>query len=451
MHQKTILKQIKFKGQGLHTGVSTNLLIKPSLKANTGIIFKYFNDQDYIDIKAEINNISSSSRCTSLISNCKNYKIYTVEHILSALYGLDIDNAIIEIDNIEVPILDGSSKMYVEKLQSVGIKEFNEMKEYCIIRDTIKIKGENDSFIEIKPYDGFKITFEIDFQNNKNIGKQQFTFDASDDYYKEISLSRTFCTFDEIVTLKKQNLVKGGNFENSIVYSSNEMNLESIKNFNNANDEKIVESIEPNKKTINNKKLYYENEAVRHKILDLIGDLALLGQNIKGHIFSYKGGHDLNSKLVKEISNIKEEVMYSKEDIKKVIPHREPFLLIDEIINVIDGKFVHAVKNISEDDIYLGGHFPGRPVMPGVLIIECLAQASCFLSMTTIKDYKKKLMLLSVIKKAKFLKQVIPGDRLELKVNLVKFKLNNAIISGEAIVNDKIVAKADWMATVVNR
>ena len=182
-----------------------------------------------------------------------------------------------------------------------------------------------------------------------------------------------------------------------------------------------------------------------------MGDLALLGKNIKGHIFSYKGGHSLNSELVKKISQIKEKCLFNKKDIEKVIPHRDPFLLIDEIINVDDGKYVHAVKYVKDEDIYLGGHFPGRPVMPGVLIIECLAQASCFLSMTAIQDYKKKLMLLSVIKKAKFLKQVIPGDKLVLKVNLIKFKLNNAIISGEATVNNEVVAKAEWMATVVDR
>ena len=453
MYQKTIAKEVKFSGNGLHTGEFTNLLLKPSMP-NTGIIFRFHKNDNTYDIEANINNLFSTNRGTTLVSSANNnYKIFTTEHLLSALYSLEIDNLIIEIDNIEVPILDGSSKKYITQINNVGIKTFKDKKDYLVIDKEITINGNDNSFIKILPYNGFKITLEINFEN-KNIGNQKFTLDSLEDYQKEISSSRTFCTFDEIVYLKKQNLAKGGNFDNSIVYSSDKISISEIKEFNKKNKLRIIESINENKVTINNKKLLYTDEAVRHKILDLIGDLALLGKQIKGHIISYKGGHYLNTELVKSIfklSKMKKKCLYNKEEIKKVLPHRDPFLLIDEIIDIEDGNYVHAIKYVKENEMFLEGHFPKQPIVPGVLIIECLAQASCFLSMSAIKDYENKLMLLSVIKKAKFIKKVIPGDKLELKVNLIKFKLNNAIIKGEAIVNNNTVAIAEWMATVVNR
>ena len=453
MYQSTIAKEIKFEGIGLHTGVYTKVKIIPA-ESNMGIVFKYLHNKDNYEIKADIDQVVGTKRGTTLGLN--NEKIYTVEHILSALYGMEIDNAIIKIDNIELPILDGSTYEYVKKIKEVGIKKLNDKKNYLIIKDKIEV-NQGNSKLTILPYNGFKISYSLDY-NNKSIGKQNFILESLDNYKNEISKSRTFCTFSEIKNLQNEGLAKGGNLNNAIIYADDNTTIDKIKKFNETSSIKIEEpnSIN-NSKNLNNKKLLYDNEAVRHKILDLIGDLSLVGKNIKGHIISNKGGHSLNIKLVKKIKSIylkienMKKITYNKKEIEEIIPHRDPFLLIDKIVDGELGKYVCAVKYVNEDEEYFKGHFPGNPILPGVLIIECMAQASCFLSLTTVVNPEKKLMLLSVIKSAKFIKKVVPGDELLLKVNLIKFKLRNALLKGVAYVNDEIVAEAEWMATVVDK
>ena len=445
MYQRTIAQEVEFEGIGLHTGVYTKLKIVPS--ENKGILFRLNKH----DIKANIDNLCEASKRGTTLS-CNGEKIYTVEHILSALYGLGIDNAIIEADNIEIPILDGSSKEYVKKILSAGIRILDKKRENLVIKKQIEIKHE-DSTIGIYPYDGLKITFEIDF-DNKNIGRQKFTLESLEDYKDEISHSRTFCTFDEIVELKKMGLIIGGNLNNAIIYTDDNLSIKKIKDFNTSNSFEIEESLEKHKNNINNRKLLFNNEAVRHKILDLIGDLALLGKDIKGHIISYKGGHAMNTQFVNKIKSSylnNNNIKYTREEIEQIIPHRDPFLLIDEIVDFRQGEYVHAIKYVNEKESYFQGHFPGNPVLPGVLIIECMAQASCFLSLSTVDDPDNKLMLLSVIKNAKFFKKVVPGDILSLEVTLLKFKMNNALIKGVGSVDGKKVAESEWMATVVNK
>ena len=448
--QKTINSLITFSGVGLHTGVKTNVCIKPAFE-NTGIIFK--NISDSYDIEAKIDNVISTDRGTVLSKN--NNKIYTIEHLLSALKSYEIDNAIIELDNIEVPIMDGSCKDFIEKIESVGIKELEGQKEFIKINKTIEIKDSNtDSFIRIEPYDGFKVTCEIDFDNS-SIGHQEYSLESLDLYNDSVSKCRTFCTFNEISIMKDKGLIKGGNLDNALVFTNNNINDDDIIEFNKNNSIKIPIS-KKNQKLLNNKKLFFDNECARHKVLDLIGDISLLGNPIQGHIISYKGGHSLNVKLAKKIKSIylnnKTNLFYyNKHEIKSIIPHRDPFLLIDEIIGGEMGKYVFAAKNVDENESYFKGHFPGDPIMPGVLIIECMAQTSCFLSLSNVNQPEEKLMLLTSIRKARFVSKVKPGDRMILRVELIKYKLRNAIIKGEAYVNNKIVATAEWMATVVNR
>jgi len=446
-YQKTLEKSIRFEGIGLHTGVNSEISINPA-EPNTGIIFRDKNNQENI-IKAHIDNVSSTSRGTTLSSG--NFKIYTVEHLLSALYALGIDNAYIDIDNIEIPILDGSAIDYYDSIKSSGIKIFNEKKSQLTIKEKIEVNNKKSS-LTILPYDGFKITFEINFKNS-TIGKQKFVLESLDDYKKNICSSRTFCTFGEIVDLKRNKLALGGNLDNAIIYLDKEISDDTINTFNEISLEKIDKN-SIGTKTLKDKPLIFQDEAVRHKILDLIGDISLIGKDIKGHIISDKGGHYLNIELVKKINLLysdNNEFTFNKEEIEKIIPHRDPFLLIDEIIDGELGKYVCAVKYVNEDESYFKGHFPGNPIMPGVLIIECMAQTSCFLSLKTVGSSEDKLMLLSVIKSSRFLKKVIPGDKLFIKVELLKFRLNNALIKGTAMVNNELVAEAEWMATVVNK
>ena len=446
MYQFTILNSVEFEGVGLHSGLQSKIVIKPAA-ADEGIIFRNYDSPD-VEVKANIDNVTSTKRGTTIESN--NFRVHTIEHILSALHALRIDNAIIEIKGNEVPILDGSTKYFYKEIKSVGVKELATKKEYIVIEDKIEISN-NDSKISVLPYDGFKITCEIDFKNS-SIGKQSFILSSLNDYEHEISESRTFCTFNEIVGLQNSGLALGGNLDNAIIYMDNNVTTASIEKFNNNSEIKIKEDISLLNNNINCKELIFNNEAVRHKVLDLIGDISLLGKNIKGHFISYKGGHEINIQLMKKINSIYcNKIKYNKKEIENIIPHRDPFLLIDAIIDVKDGKYVHALKFVDEKEEYFKGHFPGEPIMPGVLIVECLAQASCFLSMSTVDNPSDKLMLLSVIKSAKFMKKVVPGDELSLEVYLLKYKLRNALIRGVASVNGKAVAEAEWMATVVNK
>ena len=448
MYQLTVANNIEFNGIGLHTGQKSKIIIKPSLE-NTGIIFKKKDDLS-VGIKAIVDNVSTTKRGTTISS--ETYDIHTVEHVLSALYALSIDNAIIEIDGNEIPILDGSTKEFYEKIKFVGTKQLNIEKEFIVIKEKVEVCN-NDSKITVLPYDGFKITFEIDFENS-SIGKQSFVLTSLDEYEKQISESRTFCTFNEIVGLQDSGLALGGNLDNAIIYIDNNINSDDLKNFkekNRINTNEDFNTIK-NSNNLNNKKLVFENEAVRHKILDLIGDMSLLGKNIKGHFISYKGGHELNIQLVKKIQSLySNKVIFNKKQVENIIPHRDPFLLIDEIVDIEEGKYVKAVKYVNESEDYFRGHFPGEPMMPGVLIVECLAQASCFLSMSTVDNPSDKLMLLSVIKSAKFMKKVVPGDKLFLEVHLLKYKLRNALIKGVASVSGEVVAESEWMATVVKK
>ena len=451
MLQKTINKSISLSGIGLHTGKNSNIIIKPSYD-NTGIIFK--NVKDSYAIIADVNNVLSTNRGTTLYNN-NNNKIYTIEHLLSALNSFGIDNVIIEMDSIEVPIMDGSCKDFVEEIKNVGIKELNAEKEYINIDKIIEIKDDNsDTYIKVEPYDGFKVTCEIEFANS-SIGHQKYSLESLDLYNNEVSKCRTFCTFNEISYMQDKGLIKGGNLDNALIFNNNNSNDDIIE-FNKKNSIEIPLP-KSNQKLLNNKELLYDNECARHKVLDLIGDIALLGKPIRGHIISYKAGHSQNIELAKKINStyIKNKTnntfYYNKEEIKSIIPHRDPFLLIDEIIGGEMGKYVFAVKNVSKKEEYFKGHFPGNPIMPGVLIIECMAQTSCFLSLSNVDEPDQKLMLLTSIRKARFMNKVKPGDRMILRVELIKYKMRNAIIKGEAYVNNKIVATAEWMATVVNR
>ena len=449
-YQRTLKKTINFEGVGLHTGVMTRMSLFPS-EPNTGIIFKRVDLENPVYIKADLDNVIALNRGTSIGKD--NVEIHTVEHILSSLNGLGVDNVLIEIDNSEVPICDGSSQMFCNEIINAGIEKFDIEKKYYEVKSEISYHDDStNSYIKIKPYNGFKVSCEIDF-NIESIGSQFYEFDGLDNYLNEISKSRTFCTFDEISKLQESNLALGGSLNNALIFSDNSITIDKIKSFNTKFNLDVNESIEDNNVTIANKKLYFENEPARHKALDLIGDFALLG-NLKGHVISFKGGHRSNIKILKKVKKQIESnnnFKFNKEQIKEIIPHRDPFLLIDEIIDGVDGDYVCALKYVNKNEHYFKGHFPNKPMMPGVLIIECMAQTSCFLDMKNTHNRNKKLMLLSVVKSAKFLHKVLPGDKLHIKTKLLKYKLGTARVRGIARVNNKIVAEAEWMATMVER
>ena len=447
-YQRTIKSSVKFSGVGLHTGKFTNIKLLP-LEENKGIIFKKKTENNIVDIKAHFKNVCETNRGTT-IGNGKE-KIHTVEHLLAAIYAHGIDNLIIEIDNIEPPILDGSSKEYYEKILNVGLTKLSSRKKNIIIKKPIYyLNSDNDIEISILPYDGFKISFSVEY-NYGNIGKQSYTLNNIKDFYSEISGARTFCSFDELYHLKSNELIKGAGLDRGIVFMNGDINCSSkVKELFNLDVE-----YNENHNTLNNVKLRYEDEPVRHKILDLIGDFSLFPGQFKGHIISKRSGHFSNIEFLKkideEINNQIKNCSFNKKQIEQVIPHRDPFLLIDEIIDVIPGKRVVANKKFTDKDYFFKGHFPDNPIVPGVILIECMAQASCFLSLNLVDNRKEKMMLLSNIKSSKFIKKVVVNDFVQLEVDLIKFRLNTALFNGIVKVNNEIVAQAQFLATVVEK
>jgi len=449
-YQRTIKNSLEFSGIGLHTGKFTNIKLLPS-KENEGIIFKKISNKSNVYIEADFKNVCETNRGTTIGES--NEKIYTVEHLLSAIYAHGIDNLIIEIDNIEPPILDGSSKEYYEKILDTGITKLSKKKKVIKIDKPIYyLDSNNDVEISILPYDGFKISFSVEYDYG-NIGKQSYTLNSIKDFYLEISGARTFCSFDELYHLKSNELIKGAGLDRGIVFMNNNDDCSSkIKELFN-----LEVQYDKSHKTLNDVKLRYEDEPVRHKILDLIGDFSLFKGQLQGHIISKKSGHFSNIEFLKkmdeEINNKNNNKSYSfnQKQIEQVIPHREPFLLIDEIVDIIPGEKVVANKKFTEKDYFFKGHFPDNPIVPGVILIECMAQASCFLSLNLIENRKEKMMLLSNIKSSKFIKKVVIDDVVELEVDLIKFKLNTALFRGVVKVNKEIVTKAEFMATVVEK
>ncbi|MFH0838915.1 MAG: bifunctional UDP-3-O-[3-hydroxymyristoyl] N-acetylglucosamine deacetylase/3-hydroxyacyl-ACP dehydratase [Candidatus Omnitrophota bacterium] len=433
--QHTIEKEVRLEGVGLHTGTSTKVTLKPAL-ANSGIRFTRVDLPEKPSITcdiAHIIDISKRPRRTS-IGN-KNIEIHTIEHLLAACTGFGIDNIIVELSGEELPGLDGSALPFAEALQTAGIKAQDEPKKIFVVREPLWIE-EQDAFLAVFPFDGIKISYTLDYDHP--IIKSQFMSYAlkTNSFHKEIAPARTFCTESEAEELKNQGLGKGANYNNTIVVG---------------------------KKGIINSHLRFENEFVRHKILDVIGDLNLLGFSIKGHIIGFKSGHSLNIKLIQKIKSLKErqieggipathvEPVIGELDaaaIQRILPHRYPFLFVDKIIELEEDKRAVGIKNVTLNDYFFQGHFPGRPVMPGVIIVEALAQVAGVLMLNKRENLGKVAYFMS-INNVKFRKMVMPGDQLRLEAEVTRLKSKTGQVKTRALVDGKVVAEAELIFTII--
>jgi UDP-3-O-[3-hydroxymyristoyl] N-acetylglucosamine deacetylase/3-hydroxyacyl-[acyl-carrier-protein] dehydratase len=460
-NQCTIKNDVSISGIGLHTGVQTTATFKPA-ESNSGIRFKRLDLEDCPEIIADIDHVIDISRGTTIGQN--GFKIHTVEHILAAVVGLKIDNILIELTEKEPPVMDGSASPFVEKLIEAEIVEQNAHRDELVIDQTITYSdSERGVDIHVLPSDQFRITFMTDYQFSSLGTQYTALYSLEEDFIKEFAPSRTFCFFSEIEGMKKQGLIKGGGVDNALVFLDkrvDESEIDELKELLNIDSDVFC----GDNGILNGVELRFPNEPVRHKALDLIGDLALLGIPIRGHVIAARSGHAANVELVKKIKSTfakklalkkqqRENTMaqYDIHSILQILPHRYPFLLVDKILELVPGKTVKALKNVTFNEPFFQGHFPGQPVMPGVLLLEVMAQAGGFLVLNTIPNPETKLMYFTGINKSRFKKVVIPGDQLIIEAELVKFRLGTCKIVARALVDEKVVCTAEFLSTVVDR
>ena len=391
--------------------------------------------------------------------------MHTVEHVLAAIVGLQIDNIIIELDGIEPPVVDGSSMPYVEKLLDAGFVQQDSPKDYLIIDETVMYHDEDNQVdIVALPLDGYRATVMVDYQNPALGSQHTGLFDLEKEFVSEFAPARTFCFLSEVEQLANVGLIKGGDIDNAVVIvdrNSEDDELEKLRK-----KLGIKEKVTIGKNGIlNNKELRFKNEPVRHKLLDLLGDLALIGAPIKAQILAARPGHRSNVEFAKQIRKLyqqkklvkkyqfvkKEGVVFDIEAIQRILPHRYPFLLVDKIIHLEMDKKVIGVKSVTVNEPFFQGHFPGHPIMPGVLIIESMAQTGGILLLNSFPNPEEKLVLFMQINNAKFRKPVVPGDELYLEIELTNKKSKVVVMSGKAFVNNNLVAEADFMAAIVDR
>jgi UDP-3-O-[3-hydroxymyristoyl] N-acetylglucosamine deacetylase/3-hydroxyacyl-[acyl-carrier-protein] dehydratase len=456
--QQTISTEITLKGIGLHTGKEVVMTFKPA-PVNHGYAFVRVDLEGSPIIEANAKYVVSTERGTNLEKN--GVYINTSEHVLAAAVGLEIDNLIIEINSAEPPIMDGSSKMFIQALEKAGIVEQESEREIFIVKENITYKDEETgSEIVLMPSDEYQITTLVDFGTNV-LGTQNATLKRISDFKKEISEARTFSFLHELETLLDHNLIKGGDLNNAIVYVDqviSEQTMEKLKKAFNKTDI----SVKPNG-VLDNLELRWPNEAARHKLLDVVGDLALAGMRIRGKVIATKPGHKVNTNFAKKLAKIIQSDKRNNVpqydlsqiplmDINKImtiLPHRPPFLLVDKILELSD-KHVVGVKNVTMNEPFFVGHFPGEPVMPGVMQIEAMAQCGGILVLSTVPDPENYLTYFMKIDNVKFKHKVVPGDTLIFKAELLSpIRRGICHMQSYGYANNKLVVEAELMAQIV--
>lgn len=453
--QTTIKNKITLKGKGLHTGKNVEVNILPA-QANSGIVFKRIDLENPVIVKAEAEAVTETSRGTTI--EAKGAKVATIEHLMAALYASNIDNALIEINGEEVPILDGSSKYWLEAIEKSGVEELEKERKYFCLKEIVSyVDEENDIELIAMPYDGFRVDLNIDF-SPRIIGSQNSCLKNLSEFKEGFSNCRTFVFLDEIEQLLKLNLIKGGDLDNALIFVDKVLEEEQIKHLasvfgKNPNDIKVEKGL------LNNVKQNFENEPARHKLLDFIGDIALVGKPIKARFIVKRPGHKVNNLLSRKIKTIMEnntipvydpnkEPVYDIKAIKNLLPHRFPMLLIDKVIEIGE-DYVIGLKNVTGNEDFFNGHFPQEPVMPGVLIVEALGQTGGVLALKDIEDPENYSTYFMKFEEVKFRNKVVPGDTLLLKLTLSE-PIRRGIVKmkGEAYVGNKLVVEAQLMAQV---
>ncbi|HAO62869.1 MAG: bifunctional UDP-3-O-[3-hydroxymyristoyl] N-acetylglucosamine deacetylase/3-hydroxyacyl-ACP dehydratase [Sodaliphilus sp.] len=460
MKQKTLKSEFSVSGKGLHTGVHVTATFKPA-EVNTGYRIKRIDLEGEPIIEALAENVTETTRGTVVSSKAdKNVKVSTIEHALAALYTAGIDNCLIEVDAAELPILDGSAIIYCNKIEEVGIQEQEEEKEYYVVKKRIKVfDPETGSSLIVLPDDELSMDVMIEF-NSPVLSNQFASLEHVSAFKSEIAASRTFVFVREILPLLQMNLIKGGDLDNAIVIHDKEMpkeDLDRLADLMNVPRKQVSEL-----GYLNNKPLVYKNEPARHKLLDLLGDLSLIGRPLKGRIVATKPGHTINTTLAKKIrkelryQNVQapsydpnKEPIFGINDIRRMLPHRYPMQLVDKVIEMGKNHIV-GVKNITSNEPFFQGHFPEEPVMPGVLQVEAMAQVGGLLVLSQVEDPERYSTYFMKIDNVKFRQKVVPGDTLIFHLSFITpIRRGCAVMKGYAFVGEKIVSEAEFMAQIV--
>jgi UDP-3-O-[3-hydroxymyristoyl] N-acetylglucosamine deacetylase/3-hydroxyacyl-[acyl-carrier-protein] dehydratase len=456
--QKTIKEEVTLKGVGLHTGKEVTMTLKPA-PINNGFTFVRVDLEGNPVIEADANYVMNTQRGTNLEK--RGVKIQTSEHVLAACVGCDLDNIIIELNASEPPIMDGSSKYFVEAIEKAGVVEQDAEQKIYTVKEVISYTDEETgSEILVMPADEYQVTTMVDF-GTKVLGTQNASIKSISEFKSEISNARTFSFLHELEALLQHGLIKGGDLNNAIVYVDKEISPETMEHLKVAFGKDNI-SVKQNG-ILDNLTLHYPNEAARHKLLDVIGDLALVGMRIKGKVIANKPGHFVNTQFAKKLSKIikieernqvptydlNQPPLMDITQIMNVLPHRPPFLLVDRILELSDTHVV-GMKNVTMNEPFFVGHFPGAPVMPGVLQIEAMAQAGGILALSTVPDPENYLTYFMKIDNVKFKQQVLPGDTLIFKLELLTpIRRGICHMQAYAYTNGKLTTEAELMAQIV--
>ena len=457
LKQQTLKAPISFSGKGLHTGVQVTMTVKPA-PADTGIVFRRIDLEGSPAIPALCDYVVDTSRGTTIELN--GARVATIEHIMSALWTLGVDNAEIEIDAPETPIMDGSAREYAAAIVETGLQEQAADRNYYQVTEkmvyTIPEKGVA---IILYPDDEFSVSLHVDY-NSKVIGNQYATFVPGDNYAAKIAPCRTFVFLHELEPLMNMNLIKGGDLDNAIVVVENPVSdeqLDHLKKIFNKQDIRITGGY------LNNLELRFNNELARHKLLDLLGDFALLGRRIKGRVWATRPGHFANTEFMKQTKrtirkegekprfkyDCRQSPLYDINAIRRMLPHRPPFLLVDRIFHR-DEQSVAGIKNVTMNEPFFVGHFPEEPVMPGVLIVEAMAQCSGILVLGTVPDPENYSTYFMKIDSVKFKRKVVPVDTLQFEIQLLEpIRRGVAVVEGKAFVGETLACEAVMMAQIV--